>query len=162
MNNALIARLVYLTITYLWMLSSCCSFPYRVNTERVPKSECAEVHVDSSEIVSIDGKTVSVKKALVPAHLVITKGPHDLVVNFWEKMVFSRSPKKLHFSAEPGKKYFVTCQKVRGGKADEKKSKDGQYLFKRKGGEYLVEGGYLYTYECCIRDKETNQSLQCE
>ncbi len=162
MKVSLMTRPGFLVIACFWMLSSCCSFPYRVNTGQVPKSERVEVHVESAEIVSIDGKTVSVKKAVVPAHLVITKGPHDLVVNFWERTVFSRSSKKLRFDAKPGKKYYVKCRKVRAGKSSEKKSKNGKYLFKRKGSEYLEEGGYLYTYECCIKDKETNEKLKCK
>jgi hypothetical protein len=133
-----------------------------VNTGQVPKSERAEVHLESAEIVSIDAKMVSVKKAVIPKHLVITKGPHNLVVNFWETKVFSKSPKKLRFDAKPGKKYYVQCRKVRAGKSSGKKSKNGKYLFKRKGSEYLEEGGYLYTYDCCIKDIETDEKLQCK
>jgi len=162
MKVSLTTRLILLLIASFWVLSSGCSFPYRVNTGQVPKSELAEVHVESAEIVSIDAKTVSVKKALVPAHLVITEGSHDLVVNFWERTIYSKSPKKLRFNAVAGKKYYVKCQKIRAGKSSEKKSKDGKYLFTRKGGDNLVEGGSLYTYECCIKDKETNKSLKCQ
>ena len=98
MKDVMTARLLFLVITCIWMFSSSCSFPYRVNIEQVPKSERVEVHLDSAEIVSIDAKTVSVKKALVPAHLVITEGSHELTVNFWERTTYSKSPKKIQFS----------------------------------------------------------------
>ena len=147
------------------VLSSCCSFPYRINTRQVAKIERAEVHTRKAEIVSIDGKLVNINKVLwlLPAHAVITKGKHDLVVKYWERSVTGKSPKKLHFDAKPGKKYYVQCSKKRAGKASEQKSRDDKYLTKRRGGDYYTDkAGYLYTYECCIKDKATNKTLSCK
>jgi len=147
------------------ILSSCCSFPYRINTRQVAKVERAEVHARKAEIVSIDGKLVSIHKVLwlLPAHAVVTKGEHNLVVNYWERSVTGKSPKKLNFDAMPGKKYYVQCSKKRAGKASEQKSRDDKYLTKRGGGDYYTDkAGYLYTYECCIKDKATNKTLSCK
>jgi len=164
MKGTMAIRLVVLTLICLMVLSACCSFPYRVNIGGIPKSERVEIHAAKAELVYIDGKMVSINKFmwLWSSHLVIPKGEHDVVVNYWERSVFSRSPKKLHFTAKPGEKYCVECRKVRAGKSSEKKSKDVKYLFKRKGGEYLVEGGHFYTYECCLKDKATNETLVCK
>lgn len=165
MKGKVLIKVLALTLICPFVLSSCCSIPNAVNTGGVPKSERVEIHTAKAELVYIDGKMVSMNKVLwlVSTHLVTTKGDHDLKVNYWERSVFSRSPKKLHFTAEPGKKYYVDCEQVRAGKSLKKKSKKGKYLFQRKGGEYLKDAdGYLYTYKCCIKDKATDETLSCK
>ena len=158
-----IIRTLVLMLASFVLISSCCSFPYRVNTTGTPGSELAQVHLYKAEIVKIDGKTVSVKKALLPAHLVIKQGAHEMTVNYWAKTVFSNNPKKIKFTAKPGKKYVVKCRKLRAGKTADKKDKNARYIFKRKGNEYLKdEQGYLYTFECCLKDKETGEQFSCQ
>jgi hypothetical protein len=163
MKGTMVIRILVVGFLCVVVFSSGCSFPYKVDTGRTPSSELAKVYLDKAEVVMVDAKTVSVKKALFPAHLVIKQGTHEMTVNYWEKMVFSSTPKKIKFNAKPGKQYRVACQKVRAGKAIDKKAKDPQYIFKRKGNEYLQDKeGYYYTYECCLKDKETNESLGCK
>ena len=155
-------KLLVLSTTCLVVVSACCSFPYRVGTRQTAKSERVEVHPLNAEIVYVDGKMVSMSKFLwlLRQHLVINKGAHDIQVNYWKRSVISKSPKKIHFNAEPGKKYNVECMKVRAGKTATKK---GNYLTKRRGGEYFKDdAGYLYTYECCVKDKATDKKVACK
>lgn len=95
MNTKTVTGLLLIGMVFSLLLSSCCSFPYRINTRQVAKVERAEVHAKKAEIVSIDGQMVSINKILwlFPAHAVITKGKHDIVVNYWERSVISKSPK---------------------------------------------------------------------
>jgi len=165
MKAKMVTRLLFITITCSMVLSSCCSFPYRINTRKVAKKERAEIHLKNAEILHIDGKMVSVNKFLwfLSEHLVITKGKHELIVNYWERSTRSQSPKKLNLDAKPGEKYVVQCSKKRAGKASEQKSGDDKYLTKTKGGDYYTdEAGYRYTYECCIKDKATSKTLSCK
>jgi hypothetical protein len=166
MKGKMVASLLFITIICFTLLSSCCSIPYKVNTRQVAKAERVEIHARKAEIVSVDGKKVSINKVawFLPAHAEITKGKHDIVVNYWERSVIGKSPKKLSFNAEPGKKYYVQCSKKRAGKASDQKSRDDKkYLRTRKGGDYYTDkAGYLYTYECCIKDKDTNETLSCK
>ena len=162
MRGTRVIRVLFLPITCLLVLSACCSFPYRVGTRQLAKSERVEVHTSNAEIVYVDSKMVSMSKFLwlFRQHLVIDKGAHDLKVNYWERSVISKSPKKIHFTAEPGKKYYVECTKVRAEKTAKKK---GNYLTTRRGGDYLKDdAGYLYTFECCLKDKSTDKKVTCK
>ena len=164
MKGKMVASLLFITIICFMLLGSCCSIPYKVNTRQLAKAERVEIHVRKAEIVSVDSKKVSINKValLLPTHAEITKGKHDIVVNYWERSIIGKSPRKLSFNAEPGK-YYVQCSKKRAGKASEKKPLDGKYLTKRKGGDYYTDkAGYLYTYECCIKDEATNETLTCK
>ena len=166
MKAKMVTSLLFITIICFMLLSSCCSIPYKVNTRQLAKAERVEIHVRKAEIVSVDSKKVSINKValLLPTHAEITKGKHDIVVNYWERSIIGKSPRKLSFNAEPGKKYCVQCSKKRAGKASDQKSRDDKkYLTKRKGGDYYTDSaGYLYTYECCIKDKATNETLSCK
>ena len=162
MKGRRLIRVLVLSITYLLVLGACCSFPYRVGTRQTAKSERVEVHPINAEIVYIDGKMVSMSKFLwlIRQHLVINKGDHNIQVNYWEKTVISKSPKKIHFTAKPGDRYCVECTRVRADKATEKK---GNYLIRRKGGANLKDdAGYLYTFECCLKDKTTGKKISCK
>ena len=161
MKVTMLNRLLLLPIACFLVLCAC-SIPYRVGTRQVPQSERAEVHPVNAEIVYIDGKMVSMSKFLwlFRQHLVITKGDHNIKVNYWEKSTISKSPKKIPFTAEPGKKYSVECKRVRAGKSAKKKD---NYLFRRKGGEHLKDdAGYLCTFECCLKDNATDKNIICK
>jgi hypothetical protein len=165
MKAKMVTSLLFIIIVCSMVLSSCCSFPYRINTRQVAKKERAEIHLKNAEILYMDGKMVSVNKFLwfLSEHVVITRGKHELIVNYWERSMISKSPKKLTFDAKPGEKYYVQCSKKLAGKASEQKSRDDKYLTKRRGGDYYTDkAGYLYTYECCIKDKATNKTLLCK
>ena len=162
MKGRRVIRLLFFPIACLLVLSACCSFPYRVGTRQTAKSERVEVHPLNAEIVYVDGKMVSMSKFLwlIRQHLVINKGDHDMKVNYWEKTVISKSPKKIHFTAKPGDRYCVECTRVRADKTAKKK---GNYLTKRRGGENLKDdAGYLYTFECCLKDKATGKKISCK
>ena len=165
MKAKMVTSLLFIIIVCSMVLSSGCSFPYRINTRKVAKKERAEIHPKNAEILYIDGKMVSVNKFLwfFSEHLVITKGKHELIVNYWERSTRSKSPKNLNVDAKPGGGYYVQCSKKRAGKASEQKSGDDKYLTKTKGGDYYTdEAGYRYTYECCIKDKATSKTLSCK
>ena len=165
MKAKMVTSLLFIIIVCSMVLSSGCSFPYRINTRQVAKKERAEIHPINAEILYVDGKMVSVNKFLwfLSEHVVITKGKHELIVDYWERSIRSKSTKKLHVDAKPGGKYYVQCSKKRAGKASEQKSRDDKYLTKRRGGDYYTDkAGYLYTYECCIKDKATNKTLSCK
>ncbi len=128
------------------VLISGCSFPYRINTRQVAKKERAEIHPINAEILYVDGKMVSVNKFLwfLSEHVVITKGKHELIVDYWERSIRSKSTKKLHVDAKPGGKYYVQCSKKRAGKASEQKSRDDKYLTKRRGGDYYTDKQVIF------------------
>ncbi len=162
MKVTMLNRVFLLPIVCLLTLSACCSLPYNVSTRQTAKSERVEIHTLNAEIVYIDGKMVSMSKFLwlIRQHLVTSKGDHDLKVNYWEKSVISNSPKKIHFTAKPGDRYCVECTRVRAGKTAKKK---GNYLIRRKDGENLKDdAGYLYTFECCLKDNATDKKITCK
>jgi len=162
MKLTMLSRLMSLSIVCLLALSACCSLPYNVGTRQTAKSERVEIHTLNAEIVYIDGKMVSMSKFLwlIRQHLITSKGAHDLKVNYWERSVISNSPKKLHFTAKPGDRYCVECTRVRAGKTAKKK---GNYLIRRKDGENLKDdAGYLYTFECCLKDNATDKKITCK